>query len=260
MPTAHGPPTGTACPAANRDADADRRRRHHRLDPHREPQRHRGAASAHRREHGIRLVLGGARVGVTTVGPQRHRALGLRGDGERRVDAEVGRDGRAVDDRDAGVAPHPVVAVDDSALGRRPDGRPRRGSARSSARRTPRTTTRRPRCSRRWPRRAASRAPAWPRGPAGMYVGFGCPWPCREVRPGRPSSPRLPDTCSELSRLCMTRPMIIRSLQCRGIGISRRKPIGSRPTLRSSSTHRGRPVPPGTAMVASRPMAFEPLP
>ena len=58
-----------------------------------------------------------ARVGVAVVWPHRHRALGLGGDRERRVDAEVGGDRRAVDDVQAGVAVEAVVGVDDAGVG-----------------------------------------------------------------------------------------------------------------------------------------------
>ena len=60
----------------------------------------------------------GRRSGLTAVGPQRHRPLGLGGDRQRRVDAEVGRHGGPVDDGDARVAPDPVVRVEHPALGR----------------------------------------------------------------------------------------------------------------------------------------------
>ncbi len=76
-----------------------------------------------------------ARVGLGSVGPQRHRPLGLRGDRERGVDAEVGRDGRPVHHVQPGIAVHPVVGVDDAACGPSRRSRSRRGSAPSSARR-----------------------------------------------------------------------------------------------------------------------------
>ena len=63
-----------------------------------------------------------ARVRLALVGPERHRPLGLGGDGQRRVDAEVGRDRRAVDDVQPGVAVDPLVGVDDAGLGRVADG------------------------------------------------------------------------------------------------------------------------------------------
>ena len=73
------------------------------------------------RSGGTPCPSGGPRVGLALVGPERHRPLGLRGDRQRRVDAEVGRDRRAVDDVQAGVAEDPLVGVDDA--GRRPSRR-----------------------------------------------------------------------------------------------------------------------------------------
>src|SRR5205823_13677379 len=50
------------------------------------------------------------------VGPERHRALGLRRDGERRVDAEVRRDGRAVEHVQAVVAVEALPRVHDTGV------------------------------------------------------------------------------------------------------------------------------------------------
>ena len=132
-------------------------------------------------------------------GPQRHRPLGLRGDGQRRVDAEVGRDRRAVDDVQARVAPDPVVAVDDAGSRVGADRARRRGSARSSAMSSDLAEL--PPGEGRHADASAqpAAAPASPRGRPGSRSGSGSPWPCREVSPSRPSRPRRPETCSELS-------------------------------------------------------------
>ena len=62
-----------------------------------------------------RRALRRPRVGLTGVGPQRHRALGLGRDRQRRVDPEVGGDRRPVAHRGAarvcGQLPRPVGAV-----------------------------------------------------------------------------------------------------------------------------------------------------
>ena len=122
----------------------------------------------------------GPRVGLALVGPERHRPLGLGGDRQRRVDAEVGRDRRAVGDVQAGVAEDPLVGVDDAGLGRVADGaaadevggqrhveRLADVAAGGAADRSRRSGVRR-----RW--RPGSRS------------GSGAPWPCREViRHGR---------------------------------------------------------------------------
>ena len=54
----------------------------------------------------------GPRIGLALVRPERHRPLGLRGDRQRRVHAEVGGDRRAVDDVQPGVVVDPLVGVD----------------------------------------------------------------------------------------------------------------------------------------------------
>ena len=56
---------------------------------------------------------------------------------------------------------------------------------------------------------------------------MGSPCPCFEVRPTPPRRRRLADTVIELSRDCMTRPMMVRSLQCR-TEVERRKVAGCR--------------------------------
>lgn len=48
---------------------------------------------------------------------------------------------------------------------------------------------------------------------AGIHVGFGRPWPCLEVTFRRPSLVRLVNVVSELSCVCMTSPMMVRSDQ-----------------------------------------------
>ena len=126
--------------------------------------------------------LGGPPVRLARGRPQRHRPLGLRGDGQRRVDAEVGRHGRAVDDVQARIAPAP------GGRGRRRRARAsrrsrsRRGSAPSSGRRATSpidAAGRRPaRPVRSQPRRQPPHRLVCP---AGIQVGFGSPWPCRDV-------------------------------------------------------------------------------
>src|SRR5690349_5281951 len=74
----------------------------------------RGHGRAHRgdgRHHLIGRAERRAPVDLALVGPQRHRALGLRGDRERRVHSEVRADRRAVDDMEPGMAEDPVVRV-----------------------------------------------------------------------------------------------------------------------------------------------------
>ena len=79
---------------------------------------HGGGRRRNRVDAPVRRAERRPRVGLAADRPERHRPLGLRGDGQRRVGAEVGRHRGAVDDVQAGVAEHPVPAVD-HAVGRR---------------------------------------------------------------------------------------------------------------------------------------------
>ena len=113
-----------------------------------------------------------ARIGLAPVGPVGHRALGLGGDRQRRVDPEVGRDRRAVDDVEARMAVYPLVGVDhprrrrgadgaaaDEVRGQRPSRRARR-SSRLVCRPSRAPSGARPRC------RPGSRSGWARRGPA----------------------------------------------------------------------------------------------
>ena len=142
----------------------------------------RGGTARHPRCTPTRAAAGGP---ARPCSARRHRPFRLRGDRQRRVDPEVGRDRRAVDHVQPRVAVHPVVRVDHA---RRPATRRsprRRGCARSSGCRTVRRA-RRP-GSRRSPRRAAGP----PRLPAGIQVGFGapCPWRGDQPAPTEPAAP-----------------------------------------------------------------------
>ena len=64
----------------------------------------------------VGLTEGGAGVGLALVRPERHGPLGLRGDGQRGVDAEVGRHGCTIDDVQAVVAVEPLPRVDHTGL------------------------------------------------------------------------------------------------------------------------------------------------
>ena len=48
----------------------------------------------------------------------------------------------------------------------------------------------------------------------GIQVGFGAPWPCFDVMNQVPNGPFLPYVVIELSRVCMTSAMTVRSDQC----------------------------------------------
>ena len=188
-----------------------------------------------RRDPLVRRPQRRARVGLALVGPEGHRPLGLGGDRQRRVHAEVGGDRGAVGDVEAGVAVHPLVGVDHARLGRvapiaqppmkcavsgRLNGSPIGAAGGAAHHRRP--SGGRPRC------RPGSRS------------GSGSPWPCRDV-----STPATERGCAcrnvviELSRLCMTRAMTVRSDQCRTSYRSRTRRF-SRHISRSQVRHRGR--------------------
>ena len=99
--------------------------------------------------------------------------------------------------------------------------------------------------------------------PTGIHVGLGSPWPCLLVSRRVPHLVRLVNVVMELSRFCMTRAIMVRSLQRRALS-SRRVPRGSAEALCSSCFHRGTSVPsgplPSVINVCSRPIALEPLP
>ena len=98
-------PLGEAAPArGRRGQDSGRRRR-------RTP------------DHPVGLSLGRALVLRSPDRPQRHGSLRLCGDRQARVHAEVRRDGCAVHDVQARIAPDAVVWVDDAAVGRAGDHR-----------------------------------------------------------------------------------------------------------------------------------------
>ena len=82
-----------------------------------------GSSAAPRRPARTAALLR-AWILLAGVRPQRHGALGHRRDGQRRVDPDVGRDRRAVDDVQALVAVHPVVRVDDAVVGGQADHSP----------------------------------------------------------------------------------------------------------------------------------------
>ncbi len=84
------------------DASADARRWAAAGRPERRPGPR--ARPAHRLEPLVGRAQRRARVGLALVGPERHRPLGLGGDRQRRVHAEVGGDRRAVGDVQARVA------------------------------------------------------------------------------------------------------------------------------------------------------------
>ncbi len=93
----------------------------------RQDQRGRGRRRHHRRlgcnrsQTLVAAALGGTQVGLPLVRPQRGRTLGLSGNGQRRIHAEVGRDRCAVDNAERRVAVHAVVRIDDAVIGIRRD-------------------------------------------------------------------------------------------------------------------------------------------
>ncbi len=77
-----------------------------------------------RRQFPVRLILRRTLVVLPVVRPQRRRALGLRGDRQRRVHPEVRRDRGAVHDVERRVVVHALIGVDDAVIGAVADGRP----------------------------------------------------------------------------------------------------------------------------------------
>ena len=99
--------------------------------------------------------------------------------------------------------------------------------------------------------------------PTGIHDGFGSPWPCLLSISRKPSLVLRLKVVIELSRCCMTRAIIVRSLQRVGFS-SRSIFLGSSLAWSSSCRQRGMSLPPGPApsviSVCSRPIALEPLP
>lgn len=143
----------------------------------------------------------GPPIGLALVWPERHRPLELRGNGQRRVDPEVGRDRRSVDDVKSAVAVQPLVGVDDSGLWRIAD---RTAAQEVRGHRDVSDLAEVPPGSPpilRATRLATSL-------PTGIQVGLAAPWPGPEVS-RYPSRVLRPDTVMELSNFCMTRRMIV---------------------------------------------------
>ena len=94
--------------------------------------------------------------------------------------------------------------------------------------------------------------------PAGIQVGFGSPSPCLEVN-RKPNRLRLPDTVSELSTLCITSRMMLRSLQPRRSIICKALDR-CRTSSRIHVFHRGSPSISSVMTVCRKPIMLEPLP
>ena len=153
------------------------------------------------------------------------------------------------------MAPDPVVGVDDPPLGGRPDGRAAEEVRGHRARRTPR-----PRAAGRGASpgrlaRAVRRAPAWPRGPPGCRSGSARRGPAARSAGGRPSRPRLRrDGASELSLALHDQADDACARSSAAASASSRteaQRVAGRRSRSELARQRGRPVPPGTAMVAS---------
>ena len=168
------------------------------------------------------------------LGQKRHRALGLRGDGQRRVDAEVGGDRGAVDDVQAGVAVEAVVGVDDAGLGvsRRSAQPPRKCAVIGMLNSSPTVPPGKPSMSLGEPADGlvAGRDP----GRVGRAVAL----PGGETG-ARPSRLRLVNVVSELSRDCMTSAMMVRSDQRRRSRGRRTLPAALPHLARARSRQRG---------------------
>ena len=95
--------------------------------------------------------------------------------------------------------------------------------------------------------------------PAGIQVGLGSPWPCLDESTHRPARLRRRNVVIELSRLCMTRAMTVRSDQCRTSYRSSTRPF-SRHSSRSQVRQRGLSSSSSVSTVCSSDMALLPLP
>ena len=187
-----------------------------------------------------------AGVALALVRPERHGALGLGGDGQRRVHAEVRRERRAVDHVQAGVPVEPLVRVDHPGLRGRAD-----RAAADEVRGHRHVDT-----SPQVPPGSPSMISAIRRKvalAAGIHVGFGVPWPWREA--SRPSAP--PDGDRVVERLHDQRddralrpvPLVQRA--------GERARVAER-SRRASRSGRGTRPPPSVISVVSRPMALLP--
>ncbi len=94
----------------------------------------------------------------------------------------------------------------------------------------------------------------------GIQVGLGMPWPWREDRCHRPVSRlRVENTVIELSIVCMTSAMTVRSDQCRTSYRSRTLPRSFHISL-SQVRHRGAGPSPSVSTVCISDIALLPLP